>query len=152
MGELPSARVQPSRTSLTTGIDYAGPMSLRLGNTRSKTITKGYVTIFVCFVTKVFHIEMVTSLTSCCPETFICTSSEARTIYSDSGTNFQGASNQLLQSSSQMARVQEVSATEGCDWRFIPTHGRHFGGLLEAAAKSMKYHLRRTSGVHNATY
>jgi hypothetical protein len=32
-------------------------------------------------------------------------------------------------------------ATEGCDWRFIPPHGHHFGGLWEAAV---------TPIVHNA--
>jgi hypothetical protein len=54
--------------------------------------------------------------------------------YSDNGTNFQGAANQLheiytmLQSSSEMARVQDFLANERCDWKFIPPHGPHFGG------------------------
>jgi hypothetical protein len=51
-----------------------------------------------------------------------------------------------------MARVQDFLATEGCDWKFIPPHEPHFGGLWEAAIKSMKYHLRRTLGAHIATY
>jgi hypothetical protein len=51
-----------------------------------------------------------------------------------------------------MARVQDFLATEGCDWKFIPPHGPHFGGLWEAAVKSMKYHLRRTLGDHISTY
>ena len=37
---------------------------LRLGTSHSKTITKGYIAIFVCFVTKAVHIEVVTSLTT----------------------------------------------------------------------------------------
>ena len=60
MGELPSTRTQTSRPFLTTGVDYAGPISLRLGTPRSKTITKGYITIYVCFV----HIEVVTGLST----------------------------------------------------------------------------------------
>jgi len=59
MGELPSTQVQPSRPFLTTGVDYAGPISLRLGPPRCKTITKGYIAIFVCFVTKDVHIEVI---------------------------------------------------------------------------------------------
>ena len=47
MADLPASRVQPSRPFLTTGVDYAGPLSLRLETTRSKTITEGYVAIFV---------------------------------------------------------------------------------------------------------
>jgi len=64
MGELPSTRVQSSRPFLTTGVDYAGPISLRLGPPRSKTITKGYSAILVFFVTKAVHIEVVTSLST----------------------------------------------------------------------------------------
>ena len=51
-----------------------------------------------------------------------------------------------------MATVQDFLATEGCEWKFIPAHGPHFGGLWEAAVKSMKYHLRRTLGSQFATY
>jgi len=58
----------------------------------------------------------------------------------------------MLQSTSQMSRIQDFLATEGCTWNFIPPHGPHFGGLWEAAVKSMKYHLTRTLGSHVATY
>jgi hypothetical protein len=58
----------------------------------------------------------------------------------------------MLLSSSQTVRVHDFLATEGCDWKFIPPHGPHFGGLWKAAVKSMKYHLRRTLGTHIATY
>jgi len=47
MGELPSTRIQPSRPFLTSGVEYTGPISLRLGPPRSKTMTKGYIAIFV---------------------------------------------------------------------------------------------------------
>jgi hypothetical protein len=150
------------RPFLTTGIDYAGPISLRLGTIRSKTITKVYIAIFVCFATKAVYIEVGTSLTTeaflAALRRFIARRGKPRTIYSDNGTNFQGAANQLyeiytkLQFSSKMARVQDFLANEGCDWNFIPPHGPHFGGLLEAAVKSMKYHLRKTLGSHVATY
>jgi hypothetical protein len=58
----------------------------------------------------------------------------------------------MLHPSSKMARVEDLLATEGCDWKFIPPHGPHFEGLWEAAVKSMKYNLRRTLGAQIATY
>ena len=58
----------------------------------------------------------------------------------------------MLQSSSHMARVQDLLANEGWDWKFIPPHGPYFRELREAAVKSMKYRLRRTLGSHVATY
>jgi hypothetical protein len=57
----------------------------------------------------------------------------------------------MIQSSSNMARVQDFLAPEGFDWRFIPPRGPHFGGLWEPAVKSMKYHIR-TLGSQIATY
>jgi hypothetical protein len=162
MGELPPSWVQPARPFLTTVIDYAGPISLKLGNPRTKIIIKGYIAIFVCFVTKAIHIEVVTSLATeaflAALRRFIARRGKPRTIYSDNGTNFQGAANQLHgiykmpQSSSQMEGIQDFLANEGCDWQFIPQHRPHFGGLWETAVKSMKHHLRRTLGSHIATY
>ena len=96
MVELPPSRVQPSRPFLTTHVDYAGPISIRLGTTRSKTTTKGYIATFVCFVTRAVHSEVVTSLTTeaflAALRRFIAHRGKPRTIYSDNGTNFQRAS------------------------------------------------------------
>jgi hypothetical protein len=162
MGELPSTRVQPSRPFSTVGIDYAGPLSLRMGPSRSKSIVKGYIAVFICFVTKAIHLEVVTSMTTeaflAALRRFIARTGRPRTIFSNNGTNFQGAANQLhelyqlLHSSSEMATIQDFLTSEGCDWRFIPPHGPHFGGLWEAAVKSMKHHLRCTLGAQIATY
>ena len=162
MGQLPSTRIQPARPFTTTGVDYAGPITIRLGSTRSKQTTKGYIAIFVCFVTKVVHIEVVTSLTTeaflAALRRFVAPRGRPRVIYSDNGTNYQGASNQLqevydmLQCPTQMTRVQDFLTTEGCDWKFIPPHAPHFGGLWEAAVKSVKYHLPQTLGAQIATY
>jgi len=123
MGELPLTQVQSSRPFLTTGVDYAGPISLRLGPPLSKTITKGYIAIYVCFVTKAVHIEVVTSLSIevflAALRRFIARRGKIRTICSDNGNNFQGAANELhaiykmLQSTSQMATVHDFLATEG---------------------------------------
>jgi transposase InsO family protein len=80
-------------------VDNAGPISLSLGTPCSKTITKGYIAIFVCFVTKAVHIEVVTSLTTeaflAALRPFIARRGKPKTIYSDNGSNFQGASKQL---------------------------------------------------------
>jgi len=113
-------------------------------------------------VTKAVHIEVVTSLSIeaflAALRRFIASPGKPRTNFFDNGTNIEGAANEfhavykMLQSTSQMATVQDFLATEGCEWKFIPQHGPHFGGLLEAAVKSMKYHLRRTLGSQVGTY
>jgi len=97
MGELPSTRVKQSRPFLNTEVDYAGPISLRVGTPRSKTVIKGYIAKFVCLATKAVHIEAVTSLTTeaflAALRRFIARRGRPRTIHSDNGTNFQGAAN-----------------------------------------------------------
>jgi len=129
---------------------------------RSKTIIKVYIAIFVCFVTKAVHIEVVTTLTTkaflAALRRFIARRGKPKIVYSDNGSKFQGAANELhalykmLQSTSQMSTVEDFLATEGWEWKFILPHGPHFGGLWKAAVKYMKYHLRRTLGSQVATY
>jgi len=130
-----TTRVQTSRQFLTTGVDYAGAISLRLWPPRSKTIKRCYIAIFVCIVTKAVHIEVVTSLSTetflAALRRFIARRGKPRTICSGNGTNFQGAANELhaiykmLQSTSQMATVQDCFASEEWEWKFNPTHWLH---------------------------
>jgi hypothetical protein len=136
---------------------------LQLGPPRSKQTSKGYIAIFVCFATKAIHIEFVASLST---DSFLAAlrrfttarRGKPRTIYSDKGTNFRGAANQLhdlysmLQSPIQMAPIHDHLASEGCTWRFIPPQGPHHGGLWEAAVRSMKHHLTQTLVSTIATY
>jgi len=99
MGEFPSARDQPSRPFLNTGVDDAGRNFPQNHNTRSKTIINGYIAIFVCFATKAIHIEVVTSLTTeaflAALRRFIVRRARPRTNHSDNGTNFEGSANEL---------------------------------------------------------
>ncbi|XP_011859022.1 PREDICTED: uncharacterized protein LOC105556535 [Vollenhovia emeryi] len=60
MGQLPKSRVTPSRPFLVSGVDYAGPISIKTWRGRAAKIYKGYLAIFVCFSTSAVHIEVVT--------------------------------------------------------------------------------------------
>jgi hypothetical protein len=89
---------------------------------------------------------------------FIAIRGTPSTIYSDNGTNFKGAANhfqelhKLLQSSSDIEQVQDYLSKEKCEWKFIPPHSPHFGGLWKAVVKSVKYQLRRILGNNVCTY
>jgi len=43
---------------------HVGQFEIKGGNTRSKSITECYITLFICMVTKAIHIELVSDLTS----------------------------------------------------------------------------------------
>ncbi|GFU31684.1 uncharacterized protein TNCV_1175741 [Trichonephila clavipes] len=59
MGDLPTHRVTPSRPFSVCGVDYAGPINILRYRGRGAKTTKGYIALFVCFVTKALHLELV---------------------------------------------------------------------------------------------
>ena len=73
-------------------------------------------------------------------------------MYSDNGTNFAGANNQLrelftlLKDPDHRCAVSKECATDGIKWHFNPPGAPHFGGLWEAAVRSEKFHLLRVLG------
>ncbi|GFX18806.1 DUF1758 domain-containing protein [Trichonephila clavipes] len=64
MGDLPTHRVTPSRPFSVCVVDYAGPINILRYRGRGAKTTKGYIALFVCFVTKALHLELVSDLTS----------------------------------------------------------------------------------------
>ncbi|UYV61696.1 hypothetical protein LAZ67_1005939, partial [Cordylochernes scorpioides] len=150
MGNLPPERIIPSRPFSKTGIDLTGPFLIKRSLGRSKTISKSYIVLFICFTTKAIHLELTTSLSTdsfmASLRRFMARRGKPSDIYSDNATNFKGASNffrtqfQLLNSQS----VQRLVTEELITWHFIPPAGPHFGGLWEAGIKSVKSHLVRT--------
>ena len=158
MGQLPSERVSSDLIFSKVGVDYAGPFLIKLGPTRRPTIVKAYACLFVSLSVKAVHIEVVSDLTTAaflgCLRRFVARRGKPILIWSDHGTNFMGASRELrelvdflLKQKTQKA-VSEFCTTQHIQWKFIPEHAPHFGGLWEAAVRSMKTHLRRiVSGV-----
>ncbi|XP_055623472.1 uncharacterized protein LOC129766899 [Toxorhynchites rutilus septentrionalis] len=159
MGELPSARVTVSRPFSRTGVDYFGPLYLRLAPRRPAV--KAYVAIFVCMCTKAVHLELVSDLSTDrvlqALRRFISRRGMCTDIYSDNGTNFIGARNKLrevlklLRDSSHRNQVYKECSNQGIQWHFNPPSAPHFGGLWEAAVRSAKNHLLKVLGESVAT-
>ena len=152
MGQLPLSRVTPSQPFTHTGIDYAGPITLKTWKGRGAKTQKGWICVFVCMTTSAVHLELVTDYST---EGFIATyrrfSSRRgipHTIYSDCGTNFVGADANLksmfTQGSQYHQELASLFVNDNTTWCFNPPAAPHIGGKWEAVVKSMKYHLRRT--------
>ncbi|XP_076376168.1 uncharacterized protein LOC143258753 [Megalopta genalis] len=158
MGQLPASRVTPARPFITCGVDYAGPFFTK-ERTRSKVTVKAYLCIFVCFVTKAVHIELATDLSTDafinCFRRFIARRGRCHCIISDNGTNFIGARNELnilIKDKQHNEKIANALSQESIEWRLIPPHSPHFGGLWEGAVKSAKYHLTRVIGDQRLTF
>ena len=62
MGRLPVERVSPDSVFDNVGVDYAGPMYIKLGSVHKSTIVKAYVAVFVSLSVKAVHLEAVSDL------------------------------------------------------------------------------------------
>ena len=80
---------------------------------------------------------------------FIARRGKPSLIVSDHGTNFVGALQELktlaefLKQQKTQGLISKFCSSQNIDWKFIPERAPNFGGLWEAAVKSMKIHLRR---------
>ena len=145
MGDLPSSRIEvPERAFSCVGLDFGGPLTFKNGT----ECVKGYVAVFVCFASKAVHLEAVSLLTSnamvAAIRRFIARRGILSQIVSDNATNFVGARRDL----NELEKVVRAGAQSysSIEWLFIPPRSPKFGGLWEAAVKSMKHHLRRVMG------
>ena len=159
MGNLPAARVNISMPFQHTGVDFAGPIKVRTSAVRGQKSTKGYICVFVCFVTKAIHLEAVSGLDTnhflMAFKRFISRRGLCSDVYSDQGTNFVGASNELMKLFSDVefnTTIANNLANMHIQWHFNPPSAPHFGGLWEAAVKSAKGHLVRVIGESTLTF
>jgi len=133
-----------------SGVDYAGPLQVRESRRRGRIRTsKGYIAVLTCFATKAVHLELVSDLTT---ETFLAALRRfvarrglCSTIYSDNATNFVGAARELEDIykflEAHHSELLTTLAAQRINWQFLSPRSPHFGGLWEAAVKSVKRHL-----------
>ncbi|XP_077301712.1 uncharacterized protein LOC143922362 [Arctopsyche grandis] len=162
MGDLPSSRIIPKPPFHHYGVDYAGPFAIKNGTLRNSKITKCYVCIFICFVTKAVHMEVVSDLTTVaflnCFKRFVARRGKPAIMWSDNGTNFVGAKRELgrilqnLFSENSFNQIISYAFTEGIQWNFIPPRSPHMGDIWESAVKQLKYHLKRIINSVNLTF
>lgn len=99
MANLPHKRVPPARPFSTSGCDFAGPILTKESTGRGRRLVKTYFVVCVCFATKAIQIELATALSTeeCLAafKRFISRRVYVCDIYTDHGSNFLGANNEL---------------------------------------------------------
>ncbi|XP_046810005.1 uncharacterized protein LOC124420591 [Lucilia cuprina] len=160
MGQLPSIRTIPARPFLHSGVDYAGPLSIKTWRGRGAKQYKGYIALFVCLSTSAVHLEVASDYSVdgflAAFKRFVSRRGVCSTLTSDCGTNFIGADAELkrlfTQCSKEYSKLSTILANDGTQWKFNPPSAPHFGGKWEASVKSVKFHLRRIIGDTALTY
>jgi len=156
MGQLPIERLTPGPVFDKVGIDFAGPVQTKYAHVRKPVIVKSYVCLFVSLSVKAVHLEPVSDLTSdafiAALRRFTARRGKPSLIVSDHGTNFVGTNRELremydfLNEQKARSEISDFCSTQNIQWKFIPERTPHFGGLWEAAVKSMKFHFKRVIG------
>ena len=143
-------------------MDYAGPFHIKRGHTRKPVIIDSYLAVFICFATRAIHLELVTDQTTeaflAALDRFVSRRGLPLHLYSDNGSNYVGARNQLkkfyqmLASKECQDAIQSYAFNYNITWHSSPQRAPYFGGLWEAAVKSAKYHLKRIVGAQLLTF
>ncbi|XP_066596282.1 uncharacterized protein [Prorops nasuta] len=156
MANLPAVRIQQARPFQNTGVDFCGPFFIKEKKYRNRGKLKIYVSVFICMVTKAIHLEVVSELTTeafiAALKRFISRRGVPDDIFSDNGTNFIGANNelhelyQLLQTNKSRELIHNFSIVKNIHWHFSIPLSPHHGGIWEAAVKNFKHHFKRIVG------
>ena len=134
MAAHPLSRCVPAYPFEATGVDLAGPYSLR--SSAGRTTVKRWLSVFTCLRCRAIHVEVVEKLTK---ESFLCAlvrfharRNAVRTLWSDNGTNFVGASHELHSCLQEWAQQSTVELQrKGLQWTFAPAKAPEWGGAYE---------------------
>lgn len=149
MGDLPEDRTKLYERPFTVcGLDLFGPLFMRQKGRGSPRL-KVYVALFVCFAVKACHLELVEDLTTSALlnalNRFVNRRGTPTTIWSDNGTNLQGAS-ELLKNLDWTLVDKWAREHKQLDWKHIPARSPHFGGLWESSIKQAKHSFLKVVG------
>ncbi|XP_055543353.1 uncharacterized protein LOC129728904 [Wyeomyia smithii] len=148
MSPLPEARLSSfARPFSYVGLDYFGPITVKLGRSH----VKRWIALFTCLTIRAVHVEVASNLSteSCilAVRRFVCRRGFPVVIYSDNGTNFQGAERLLREQIEQGLEATFTSTTT--NWKFNPPSAPHMGGSWERLVRSVKTALGATCDNDN---
>ncbi|XP_055909040.1 uncharacterized protein LOC129943877 [Eupeodes corollae] len=154
MAQLPKARLSPfTRPFSFTGIDYFGPINISI----LRRSEKRWGVLLTCLTTRAVHIEIAHSLSaySCilALRNFMARRGAPIEIFSDNGTNFQGAERELREALNDVDKLKlmEAFTSPRTKWSFNPISSPHMEGCWERLVRSIKTVLYKIMPMRNPT-
>ena len=151
MANLPSARLGYSlRPFAYCGIDYFGPITVKIGRRREKR----WGVLFTCMTVRAIHIELAHSLSTdsaiMAIQRFAARRGFPKKLFSDNGTNFKGANQEMRQAIKNLDNKQQAcfALKNRFEWHFNPPTASHMGGVWERLIRSVKEALYFTLKEH----
>ncbi|XP_055923993.1 uncharacterized protein LOC129954238 [Eupeodes corollae] len=142
MADLPPARLKSFTNPFSyVGVDYFGPMFVAVG----RRLEKRWGVLFTCLTIRAIHIEVAHSLSSdsciLAIKRFCSRRGKPVELWSDNGTNFKGANQELKNAVASLSNSNDLSEkvmNQGINWKFIPPASPHMGGSWERLVRSVK--------------
>ena len=143
MADLPEERSSTEGPFLHCGLDMFGPYCIKEGRKKIKR----WGILFTCLSCRGIHLETVSNADTdsfiLALRRFIARRGVVRSIRSDNGGNFIGASNELEKAYKEMDhdRIKSFLLTKQCDmilWHRNPPESSHKGGVWERQIRSAK--------------
>ena len=141
MADLPECRAAIDQPPFShCGVDLFGPIFIKQGRKRLKR----WAVLFTCLTVRCVHLEVVHT---CETDSFIsalCRFTNRRgcptDIYSDNGTNFRGATNELKEFINKLDKtaIKNFATSLRIQWHFNPPSAPHMGGAWERLVRSSK--------------
>ncbi|XP_055914878.1 uncharacterized protein LOC129948078 [Eupeodes corollae] len=146
MSDLPEARLKAFTRPFTyVGVDYFGPILVAVG----RHTEKRWGVLFTCLTVRAIQIEIAHSLSSdsciLAIKRFCAKRGRPKQVWSDNGTNFRGASQELKTAIEELC-TEDISKNlekEKIEWKFIPPTSPHMGGSWERLIRSVKQVLAK---------
>jgi hypothetical protein len=129
---LLSNRVRGDRAFSVTGIDFAGPFTIRALPGQQET--KAYICLFTCTTSRAVHLELLEDLSTAsflmAFRSFISHHFQPKMVLSDNATTFESAA-QTLRKLYENPEVTKYFSDCQIEWRFIPKRAPWYGGFWE---------------------
>ena len=141
MADLPPDRVTRGGAAFAnTGLDYFGPMTVKVGRRNEKR----YGCLFTCLQTRAVHVEVAHSLDTqsflMALERFITRRGLPEIIRSDNGRNFVAGNRELQDviAGWNQERIHNALAPRNVTWLFNPPLASHMGGVWERQIRTVR--------------
>ena len=146
---LPIERIEFNPPFTHVGIDFFGPMKVRINN----EVEKAYGIIFSCLTSRAIHLESSSDATTerflMAFRRFVARRGAPKTIISDNAKQFLLADKVLYEQFREIIldeRTQNYSTMQGVTWRFITERAPWRGATYERLIGLVKACLKRTIG------
>ena len=143
MADLPADRVEQSEPFTYSGVDFFGPLYVKIRRGHEKR----YGALFTCLCTRAVHIEIAHNMTTDsfinAYRRFVARRGACRELRSDRGTNFVGVEGELKTALAEMddGKITQELLSSNCDWiafQMNVPHASHMGGVWERQIRTVR--------------